>query len=337
MREGILLGGNWIIDQLKVVDVYPQEQTLANIQSQSFGNGGSAYNVVKALFLLGFTAKLGAIGVVGKDAFGKMILQDCNSMNVCVSQLISTEEKGTSYTDVMSVAATGKRTFFHYRGANALLGENHFDFEKTNCKIFHLGYLLLLDGLDKIDETGSTGAANVLKKAQRSGLITSIDLVSEDSYRFEKIVSPALPYVDYLFINEFELSRLTAIETCFENKIIKKNCLLAIEKVFAMGVNKCVILHFEAGAIAVSKTGEQISQSAINLPPEKIIGAVGAGDAFAAGVLFGLHEGWTMEKNLELGVSSACSSLQHVSASEGVKSYNKCLDMISIYGLKPQK
>src|SRR2546426_8366868 len=45
-RRGVLAGGNWIIDQVKLIDVYPQREQLANILSQSQGTGGAPYNVL---------------------------------------------------------------------------------------------------------------------------------------------------------------------------------------------------------------------------------------------------------------------------------------------------
>ena len=45
-RRGLLAGGNWIIDQVKMIDVYPQPEQLANIRGQSQGTGGAAYNVL---------------------------------------------------------------------------------------------------------------------------------------------------------------------------------------------------------------------------------------------------------------------------------------------------
>ena len=44
-RTGILAGGNWIVDRLKVIDTYPREETLANILSESVGSGGSPASV----------------------------------------------------------------------------------------------------------------------------------------------------------------------------------------------------------------------------------------------------------------------------------------------------
>ena len=48
-RSGILAGGNWIVDKLKVVDFYPQQDALANILAQSEGNGGSPFNILMDL------------------------------------------------------------------------------------------------------------------------------------------------------------------------------------------------------------------------------------------------------------------------------------------------
>ena len=41
-RSGILAGGNWIIDQVKMIDVYPQREQLANITGATVtGTGGT--------------------------------------------------------------------------------------------------------------------------------------------------------------------------------------------------------------------------------------------------------------------------------------------------------
>ena len=112
----------------------------------------------------------------------------------------------------MTDQSTGRRTFFHQRGTNALLGPEHFDFSRTQAKIFHLGYLLLLDRLDAFDAEGITGAAAVLRAARATGMRTSLDCVSDSSDRFRAVATPALPHVDYFFANDFEAGRLTGID-----------------------------------------------------------------------------------------------------------------------------
>ena len=94
--------------------------------------------------------------------------------------------------------------FFHQRGANAFLKAGHFDFAEVRAKIFHLGYLLLLDGLDAPDAEFGTAAGRVFDQATRAGCKTSMDVVSEDGDRFAGVVLPTLPHVDYCILNEFE-------------------------------------------------------------------------------------------------------------------------------------
>ena len=48
-RKGILSGGNWIVDKLKFIDTYPQQDALANILTETTGNGGSPHLAMEML------------------------------------------------------------------------------------------------------------------------------------------------------------------------------------------------------------------------------------------------------------------------------------------------
>ena len=183
-RRGILAGGNWIVDLLKTVDVYPAQDALANILHESTGNGGSPFNILADLALLGVDYPLMGIGLTGDDADGAWIRERCAGLGIDVSRLGVHSGAHTSYTVVVTAQATGRRTFFHQRGANAFLTPDRFDFTDCTARIFHLGYLLLLDGLDAPDPEYGTAAARVLAQAGRAGCRTSVDVVSEDSDRF---------------------------------------------------------------------------------------------------------------------------------------------------------
>lgn len=334
-RTGILAGGNWILDFIKMIDVYPDENALANIVDQKSGNGGAPFNVLKAICKMCFTIPMEGVGVLGEDENGRDILQQCLQLGIETRQMKCLEGVGTSFTDVMTVCATGKRTFFHYRGANALLEEKDFDFQISEAKIFHLGYLLLLDHLDKIHPDGMSGAAKVLKKAKEAGMITSADIVSEQSDRYHKVISPSLPFIDYLFINELEAHKLTGIQLMdMEGEILISKGYQAARRILEMGVLSWVIVHFPKGALALDKKGQQILQPGVNLPNHLVRGTVGAGDAFAAGVLVGVHEGWKMKESLLLGVSVAASSLMDSTASEAILPWKDCLGLEKKFGYR---
>lgn len=334
MRKGILVGGNWIIDQVKIIDAFPEEENLVTIFSESQSNGGSAYNILKDLVKLGVDFPLSGVGLVGDDERGDYIIKECKELGIDTGQLRKILSAYTSYTDVMTVKSNAKRTFFHQRGANALLDINHFDFSISNAKIFHLGYLLLLDKLDVLEDDGSTRAAKVLKHAKKLGFTTSVDVVSENSNRFCSLIPSALPYVDYLFINEYEAGKITGVETLSNGKPNIDFCKDAALKIIALGVKHWVIVHFPDGAIAVSHTGEVVVQTSINVPVELVIGSVGAGDAFAAGVLMGVHNDEPIQKCLELGVCAAASSLFAANSSEGILRSSDCLLLADKYGYK---
>ena len=172
----------------------------------------------------------------------------------------------------MTVKSTGRRTFFHQRGANAFLDATHFDFAQSDARIFHLGYILLLDRLDQPDPVYGTVAAAVLHRAQAAGFRTSVDLVSEDSHRFAKIVLPALHYCDYCVLNEFEAERTTGIKIVQEGKIDLGAARKAARKLLLAGVREWVVIHFSQGAIAVGSGGQELVQPSVDIPQERIAG-----------------------------------------------------------------
>ncbi len=331
--KGITGAGNWILDWTKTIDIYPQQDTLANILLQESNNGGAAYNVLKDLAKLGAPFPLRGIGLIGDDEAGAYILEDCRKSGIDTDGLTVHESASTSYTDVMLVKDTGRRTFFHHRGANAYLDISHFNFDKIQSRILHLGYLLLLDRLDEFLDDNRTRASILLNRAKEGGMITSVDLVSESRDRFKTIVAPSLPYIDYLFLNEYEASKLTGIDLTSgstDHRAYEK----ALEKIFSGGILNWVILHFPDGVIARNREGNLLFKGSLILPENMIIGTTGAGDAFAAGALYGIHENWNMEQCIELGICAAAASLTHASCSDGIHPYNECLELKEKYPIR---
>ena len=325
-RRGLLAGGNWIIDQVKMIDVYPQPEQLANIRSQSQGTGGAPYNVLVDLARSGTPFPLFAAGLVGQDALGQHILSTCRQYKIDVRHLGATPKAPTSYTDVMTEQSHGRRTFFHARGANALWSGEDVDFKKIPVRIFHLGYLLLLDTLDQPDPKFGTRAARLLARAQAAGVKTCADVVSEDSDRFARIVNPALRHVDYCILNEIEAGKTTGFKIRQAGGQLDTVALKhAAGALLQQGVGELVVVHFPEGAFARTRKGEDSWQSSLKLPPKYVAGTAGAGDAFCAGVLYGLHEGWDLQRCLLTGVCIAAASLADATCTSGVKSLNTSL------------
>lgn len=319
-----------------MVDTYPQREQLANIRSQSQGTGGAPYNVAIDLAKVGAKFPLSAAGLVGKDLLGTAILEDCKKRGIDTKFLKATAEAPTSYTDVMTEIGNGRRTFFHNRGANALWDGSDLDFKKTKARIFHLGYLLLLDAMDAPDKVYGTRAAKLLAAAQAAGLKTSVDVVSEDSDRFAKIVTPSLKYTDYCILNEIEAGKTTGFKIrSAEGKLDTVALRHAAGALLQFGVREVVVIHFPEGAFARTRKGEDFWQSSLNLPAKYIAGTAGAGDAFCAGVLYGLHEDWELSRSLLTGVCAAAASLAEPTCTGGMKPLDAVLAIAKKYRPRP--
>jgi len=321
-RCGILAAGNFIVDRIKRIDAFPEESMLANIEDEMRSNGGGPYNVLKDLAAMGAEYPLMAAGCIGTDADGDWIRGDCQAHGVDTSRLVSEADYPTSYTEVMTARKSGRRTFFHHRGANANFDGRQLDFTDCPTRLFHLAYLMLLDALDEFSDDGRSGAAHLLEKASSAGMITSIDIVSAENQRFRDIVLSATPYTDHLLINEVEASRVLGFSV---DPADPRGLLAAAEALLATGVRQAVVIHTEHGSVTSRRDGHAYTQGAVRLPEDSIIGANGAGDAFAAGYLHGVHEDFPPKFALELAVSTAASCLADTSPSAAMLPLDECL------------
>src|ERR1700677_2808890 len=250
MQPGILAAGNWIRDHVKTVDAWPVQDGLANIVDRVDGNGGGPYNILKDLSMLRAPFPLEGIGLVGDDPDGRAIIEDCRASGIDSSRLRMIPGLRTSYTDVMAVRGTARRTFFHDRGANARLGPEHFDFTGTRSRVFYLGYLLLLDRLDAPGADGTPEALGVLRRARAAGLMTALDCVSSAAGHFRATVAPVLPEVDVLFVNDFEAEQVTRIPVGRGAALDRMAVEAAARALVGLGVRGWAVVHFPEGACA---------------------------------------------------------------------------------------
>lgn len=327
-RNGITAAGNWIVDRVKRVDCLPGRGMLANIRDQTSSPGGAPANVLNDLARLKAPFPLAGLGMVGDDADGCYLREVFAGLGVDIQGLQVSGLAPTSFTDVMNDETTGDRVFFHHRGANALFCPRHVDVTRLTCLIFHLGYLLLLDEMDKADPEYGTVAARLLAQVQGAGILTSLDVVSEESDRFSRLVPPALKYVDYLILNEIETARAVGLTVRDADRRLDGAALIeAVERLYRFGNMRVVAVHMPEGVYMRDQAGRRYSRGSLELPGGYIAGAVGAGDAFCAGMLYGLHEGWDVMDAARLGNCCAAASLSAAGASEGVQPLAETLDL----------
>ncbi len=324
MKESIVFCGNIITDQLKIIPRWPDKGMLVPILSAKRTIGGSVCNTAIDFKTLDPSVEVKAVGKVGTDDNGEFAVRVLESHGIDCSEVRRTDERPTTFTDVMSIESTGERTFFNLHGADSTLVPDDIDVAALDCGIFHFGYLLLLDGMDAPDDEYGTKAARLLAKVQAAGIRTSVDIVSEQSDRFARIVRPALKYCDYCVINEIE----GAMATGAKPDDLKGVC----EGLLALGVRERVVVHCPETGVTMDRAGNFTRVDSLRLPDGWIRGTVGAGDAFCAGVLYSLLKGFDAETLLRLGSCSAAMNLTATDTVSGACSLAETMALDSRFG-----
>ena len=313
-RQGIICGGSIVVDVNKVIDRLPPAEELAVIQSETADTGGPGLNMAVDLARLGCGFPVQLVGLVGDDAHGRLVLDTCAALGIDTAGVGVLPGMSTSYTDVMIERSTGRRTFFHFQGANGQLGPEQFDFTGTTARMFHLGAPGVHERMDAGGPHGN-GFAEVLARARAAGLRTNLELVCVEPERIRALAGPCLAHLDTIIVNELEAAAITGRDDPIE----------AARELIRLGVRDLAVVHFPAGCVAAAADGRNWRQAAVRVPPGEIRSSNGAGDAFAAGVMLGLHDGLPVERCLVQGVCVAAVSLLSLSTSAGILPLADCL------------
>lgn len=329
VRRGIIAAGCWTLDRIKLIERWPEEEGLSRIIETDRQGGGSAHNLGVDIRKLDTAIPVFGIGLLGKDADGDFIMAQAQQAGIDTRQLRRTPQAETSFTDVMSVVGSGRRTFFHHAGTNDLLTPDHFEFNNTTAKILHLGLLGVHQRLDDQWQNDPSGWVNVLKKAQASGLQTNVELVSIEAGRIRDLCCPCLPYLDLLIVNDHEMGALAGVETIRQGKTDQNQCVLAARTVMDKGAMTLVCVHYPEGATCVTAQGV-VTVDAFSVDSSDIRGTAGAGDAFAAGLLYGLHENWSVRNSMVLAHAVAAASLRSATTVGAVESVDASLAYVNL-------
>ena len=332
MNNGIAIAGTIVADVVKTIDEFPAKGMLTSIRSVSPAVGGCVPNTLIDLAKIDPTIPLYAYGSVGDDDYATFVCSEMKKVGINVDGVKRERGKLTGFTDVMTVAGTGERTFFTMRGANSVFDPDEdfvFDIE---ADILHAGYILLSDGFDAEDPEYGTHLARMLAAAQRRGIRTSVDVVSSTGNLFRAKVLPALRYCNYAIMNEIESCGAAGLEARdADGKLIVENVEKAISAMFDAGVRDTVVVHCPEGGFICHRGGSITSVPSLELPKGYIKGSVGAGDAFCAATLYGLYMGFDDEKILSFASAAAACNLAAADSVSGMKSREEIEEMEKTY------
>ena len=331
-RSGIICAGAWCIDRNMMIDHWPAEETVATVLSLKPQGGCPGHNMATALKRLGAAFPIEAIGLIGDDANGQQLAAICDEHGIDRHQLEIRPGVATAFTDVMIAKPTGKRTFFYGPGAHALQTPDGFDFSRTRARIAHFGLPGLHDILDAPWKGDPTGWVTILKAAKARGLQTNVELVSIAPERIRAHATPMLPYLDTFIVNDLEAGAVADIETVSKGTTDIAACHRAASRILENSALWLVAIHFPGGATVQTRDGRSFDHPSVNVPQNVVVSSNGAGDSFAAGLLFGIHEDWPLERSIKLAHAAAASSLRSVETTGSVAHWQDCLRLADGWG-----
>ena len=318
--QGIAIAGNILVDIVNLLDKYPEKNMLANVLNTVHAVGGCVPNTIIDIAKIDPDIFLSAIGKVGNDENGRYAISQMKKYGIDVTGVKIDETMVTATSNVMTDSQTGERTFFYSSGANSSFGIEDIDIAALDCKIFHIGYILLLDELDSCDSEYKTKMARLLDMVSKRGIKTSIDVVSEDGNRFVEKVVPALRYCDYVIVNEVESCRVTGLSPRnADGSLNIENIRKTMKSFLEYGVREKVIVHCVEAGFLMDKNGKFYSSGSFKLPENYIKGSVGAGDAYAAACLYGIYKGFEPEFMLDFAAAAAACNLSESDSISGMK------------------
>jgi sugar/nucleoside kinase (ribokinase family) len=270
--------------------------------------GGGAVNTATALSALGFNAAL--VGKIGLDPLGDFLIETLEKRGVNVQAVGRAPDYSTSATMVM-VDPDRERRFVHHIGANAtLVAEDVASELLDEASILLIAGSFVLPGLDGLP------AAGLLKRAREKGTITFLDTAWDASRRWMDLIQPCLPHLDYMFPNLAEARALTGQNDPADMAQALIDC----------GVGTVAIKLGSKGCLVKNTAGDLLHSPAYEVAVQD---TTGAGDAFAAGFIAGVHMNWSLEKTARLANAVGALCVTGMGALGGVTSLEETLNFMS--------
>lgn len=304
----VLSLGIYVVDVLgRPIDQFPEKGKLALFEELEIHTGGCANNTAIVLARLGIST--GAMGKVGSDAFGNLILQTLADNDVDTAGMQQDANNSTSFTFV-AVASDGERTFYHYIGANGELCEVDLNWEIIKrAKILHIAGALVMPRFD------GAPMANVLRDAKALGITTSLDTAYDATGKWMETLEPCLPYVDMFMPSIVEAQHLTGLSEYREiTQFLRNN----------YGIHTIVIKMGENGSYASTPEAEYLAPAY----PVNAVDATGAGDAYVAGFLAGTIMDWDLKATAELASATGAACVTAIGTTAGIQNLEETLKIV---------
>ena len=291
-RLGIVKGAMTLVDTQQATELAALVELHGGADEMT--PGGSVANTMLGLAALG--ARAGYMGRVCTDGLGDLFVADMAAHGVEQATARAPRDDPTGRCTVV-ITPDGERTMNTYLGASAGFAPDDVDWEMVDR-----ARTVLLEGY-LWDPTAARAALRaVAEHCAAPGNDCRVALSLSDSFCVDRHRHEFIDMVDrctdILFANAAELKALYETDDLDE-------ALAAVQG----QVEVASVTLSAAGAVFV--TPDETVEVPIE-PVDEVVDRTGAGDLYAAGVLYGLARGYDLERCGRLGSAAAAEVITHV-------------------------
>jgi sugar/nucleoside kinase (ribokinase family) len=295
--HGLERGAMTLIDTGRAETLYDAMGTGIEV------SGGSAANTISGIASFGGTAAY--IGRVCDDQLGAVFAHDLRSTGVSFDCPPAKEGPPTGRCLIV-VTPDAQRTMNTYLGSSEFLGP-----EDVNGDLIASAQITYLEGylFDRAEaKEAYWKASRIAHDAGRRVSLTLSDTFCVERHRSEwrDLVADQ---VDILFANEHEVMALYEVDT-FEEALRAAEADVEVAAVTRGPLGSVVSRRTASGTTDIVEIAAH--------PVEHVVDTTGAGDLYAAGFLFGLTQGRSLEMCGRLGSMAASAVLGHTGARPGM-------------------
>ncbi|MDK2902567.1 MAG: hypothetical protein PWP48_1592 [Clostridiales bacterium] len=272
-------------DFLAHIKELPKENEATRLLEYSWQGGGKVPTAMVALARLG--AKVGIIGVVGDCPYGRFCIEDFNRHGIDTSRMVIDRGKETSFCLVLSEEKSNGRNILFHPGTARKLEIDDLDREYiTSGKYLHIS-------------EAYPAVRQAAIWAREKGVQVVFDA---DGYSPE--IENMVPMIDVFIASEFYYRAV------FNDENYEENC----RKIMAQGPSIVVFTFGEKGCIAMDKTGFYM------VPGFKVnvVDTTGAGDVYHGAFIYGLLQGWDIEKTARFSNAVAAIKCTRIGGRAGI-------------------
>lgn len=281
---------------MQLVDIDFSSEILNQTEHlyRELSSGGSAANTIHGLSNLGISA--GFIGKTGNDSYGKFFTDDLVRNGIQPVLFSGNAETGRA---IALISPDSERTFATYLGAAIELSADDISAElfKGNDFFYIEGYLV--QNKDLVEKS--------MRLAKEQNITVVLDLASynvvEQNLAFLKEMITR--YVDVVFANEEEAHAFCGTPPLEAVHNLSEICEIAVVKTGSKG------------SLVKSRSQYFVINPVLSDP----LDTTGAGDAYAAGFIYGMCMGFSLDRCGALGSLLAGKVIEHIGAKMNEKTW----------------